>query len=1466
MTNKKPKKSKIEKVETVKHKVNILKTLTIEERTELFFRICKTRAELKAWIRLFLGLDMPDTTVSRYADTNPLDIIWLIYEICVLEKNPENIEELLCVAGRGSGKCSSKDTKIITQNGPKNIQDIVVNDIVWTGWSWQPVTHTFDEGVKPGVSITTLKGKKNGAFPLTGSLKHRIQALCPKTKKIDWVLMKDLVPGQIVYKTAERVYDNVVDTSSDDYEKGWIIGNITGDGCVSRHGNSISLCGKDDAQILHYRNLVKKHTNSDPSIRLSSHSALIKKVNISSKPFREWHDSYIEGELCYFKKLKTLNHSPSFLAGFISGLMETDGSKDSITFANKELAAQVAQILTIFGVHSVINNSRRPSAITKFEPGHIVTYHETKFNNLPDYMLPLFSKRKTFIEHRQKQNEQFRYPSILIKSFANFIKDKYEIANGYWRLDKTKAKTHSSIKFSKDLWGNSAKGYESYVYGYKIDDFIKLAEKLNETEWITYLRFIRNGYYEEVETVKFGNHYFYDLEIEKDHSYASNGFVSHNTLAVAIAEFVLLFHDQRDVAHVGAILSQAKRCYQYQQGFMLSERVKPILSQSLDGFPVMEKTTQEKSSFNVRDRKTGELVKIDLEVLPCTLKSVNGFHGAFVSVDEIDTVQGEGVRAFQDISGMLDSKRGRKSLRVGISTRKTRYGLMNQQIEDADAQGRTVKKWTVLEFSERCPDERSGTTPTIGYYLQDTMEVISEELWLKKDPKKQEEYSRQEFAGEGCLKCPMAALCLSDAKKQTSKSPMLKPISDAIKKTRENGADWAISQLYNLKPSVEGIVYKEFDEKEHVKDWNQMWFALTNQEFPGQCTHDIFVKKCFSSDTEVLTDKGFIKFPELQKHHLVASLDDNGNLIYEKPTDYIKKFYNGEMVNIYNKIGGHGKQLDLLVTPDHQQTYVRRQDLKNNKIKIHKKTTSELPNGDFCIPAAPLSDGYDQEGIKSPISYMTDDQFYAFLGLWLSEGSMSSVRANTEWRQNGVSVSQYKAEYVERVRTLMTSIKWPSKLRLKKDPEYPHPDAGSWHIVNKELYRYLKPYKFAVNKAIPRDILDKANKHQLSILLDWLLLGDGANYSKNSKQQVYYGTGSKQLANDIQEVAFKLGYRTNLTSKYKREVLYRKDGVTPLLTMYRIQIHLKQRNNKIRNVWYINNGCNKSEYSNSNNKNIETISGYNDYVYCVTMPSGRLFVRRNGVIALSGNCHSMGLDCYAGIDWGWSNPSTVVYFFVDKRENIYVVRCEGRTYINNPTWAQTIKSKWQHMYRCQLYLPDLANPGDAQTMKLEGLPCPTEQIKDTPGGIQVIKKWLKSLASINTKIFFAKETCGPIITEFGLYHFKTDAAGKITDDVEKEHDHWLDALRYAMYHLFGKSSAIIGDDDFDIKNSAFDRNGTYSRMPSPEEFAMSKNIKINPDITQDKSKLGQIGTKFDLDNDGNDDDGVGGNGSFLWSI
>ena len=567
---------------------------------------------------------------------------------------------------------------------------------------------------------------------------------------------------------------------------------------------------------------------------------------------------------------------------------------------------------------------------------------------------------------------------------------------------------------------------------------------------------------------------------------------SGKTLGCAIAELAVMLHDKRSVVHVGAIMSQAKRCYAYQQTFMLNDKLKPVLNANKpdpdspgEFYRTLDKMNMEESIFNLKKRD-GTLGKTTLEILPCTLKAVNGPHVPLVVVDEIDTVSGEGFRAFKDIEGMLDGRDGQDTLRVGISTRKSRYGLMNAQIEEAEEAGRTVRRWTALEFARRCPDDRSGTTPTVGYYNQDDMVTITEEMYESKDKAGKNLYQRNEFPGEGCIKCPIAPLCLGDAKKQKSESWMLKDISEPIKKARGNGPDWAISQLFNLKPSVEGIIYKEFEERLHVKNWNQMWKILTGKEYPGECDHDTFVKKC----------------------------------------------------------------------------------------------------------------------------------------------------------------------------------------------------------------------------------------------------------------------------------------------------------------------------------------------------------------------------------------HNMNLTCYAGIDWGWTNPSTVVYFFVDRKDNIYVVRCEGITQTNNPTWVQMIKKKWHNIYKCQLYFPDPGNPGDLMTMRQEGLPCPTKIEKDVESGIQVVKKFLRSLASPVPKMYFAKETCQDIVIEFQTYHFKTDAAGKITEDPEKEYDHWLDALRYALYNLYGKSTFVTSNAGVEYNTKVIDQSGNFLRSPSAEEFAYARGIQVNSDDL-DTSKLGKIGTLSELEDD---EDGLSGDGSFLWSF
>jgi hypothetical protein len=81
-----------------------LNDLTIEQRKKLLFKKCATREELSNFIQLFFGFHLPDCIVSRYSDTSPLDVVWEVYDICANKNNPADIDELLYVAGRGSGK------------------------------------------------------------------------------------------------------------------------------------------------------------------------------------------------------------------------------------------------------------------------------------------------------------------------------------------------------------------------------------------------------------------------------------------------------------------------------------------------------------------------------------------------------------------------------------------------------------------------------------------------------------------------------------------------------------------------------------------------------------------------------------------------------------------------------------------------------------------------------------------------------------------------------------------------------------------------------------------------------------------------------------------------------------------------------------------------------------------------------------------------------------------------------------------------------------------------------------------------------------------------------------------------------------------------------------------------------------------------------------------------------------------
>lgn len=63
----------------------------------------------------------------------------------------------------------------------------------------------------------------------------------------------------------------------------------------------------------------------------------------------------------------------------------------------------------------------------------------------------------------------------------------------------------------------------------------------------------------------------------------------------------------------------------------------------------------------------------------------------------------------------------------------------------------------------------------------------------------------------------------------------------------------------------------------------------------------LLIDECFTGETEILTNKGFVKFELLKGDEIVAQYD-KGDISFVKPKRYIKKHHDGDMVLLHIKI------------------------------------------------------------------------------------------------------------------------------------------------------------------------------------------------------------------------------------------------------------------------------------------------------------------------------------------------------------------------------------------------------------------------------------------------------------------------------------------------------------------------------------------------------------------------------------
>jgi DNA-directed RNA polymerase II subunit RPB2 len=361
---------------------------------------------------------------------------------------------------------------------------------------------------------------------------------------------------------------------------------------------------------------------------------------------------------------------------------------------------------------------------------------------------------------------------------------------------------------------------------------------------------------------------------------------------------------------------------------------------------------------------------------------------------------------------------------------------------------------------------------------------------------------------------------------------------------------------------------------------------------------------CYDPQTEVLTDKGWIAFPDLTMDHTVASLQTSSGksaLQYVKPQEVMTYDFDGKMYKV------ESTQIDLFVTPNHRMwtaTHAKPNDYHIELAEdIYGARRLYKKNVENYIPLScvwPAEFECDSAGVpvrltiggtegNSQVSMIFED-WLMFFGIWMTAGFV---------HQRTVTFAAHK----QRVKDALHSIyeRNPS-LDLRNNKDYiDDTDLHSYCFNNVIFANYMKPYSGdAINKCLPEWVWSLSPAHA-SLLLDGMMLGDEHSMPNGAR---CYDTLSKQLADDVQRIALHAGFSANKYETSKTAVCKAEghDIVQSSVDAYRLTIV------DVQNTPLVNKNI-KPDGSDRHDNWVD----YTGKVYCCRVDGpGVIYVRRNG--------------------------------------------------------------------------------------------------------------------------------------------------------------------------------------------------------------------------------------------------------------
>lgn len=329
---------------------------------------------------------------------------------------------------------------------------------------------------------------------------------------------------------------------------------------------------------------------------------------------------------------------------------------------------------------------------------------------------------------------------------------------------------------------------------------------------------------------------------------------------------------------------------------------------------------------------------------------------------------------------------------------------------------------------------------------------------------------------------------------------------------------------------------------------------------------------CYDELTEVLTNKGWKYFKDLNNEKIACLNPDNNQLIFEYPIAKQSYYYDGKMYHWKNRF------IDLFVTEDHNMYVSER---KTTPFEYLEYEFTKARDVKWLAKVKRTANWIGETW--SPPKNIPLYAWCKFLGFWVGDGYIESSEKSMGYR---IGIRQIKPDHLEYIETFLNEM----------DVNWHHTD-GRYTFNDKEIFQYLHLIGKTHTKYIPIEIKNLSSEY-INIFLRSLMKADG-----HLREDIYrFWTTSQKLKDDICECLIKVGRgvtvskiepRTEKTKSKEGRLFWSKSLV------YDIRGTIKTKETRLK----------KPE-----------IVDYKGMVYCVTVPSHIILIRRNGKICWCGNC------------------------------------------------------------------------------------------------------------------------------------------------------------------------------------------------------------------------------------------------------